>query len=123
MHGVRGWDIYMALRGYVLFTVDGRGSANRGHAFESVIHRNLGVNEMADQMQGVAFLKSLPYVDADRIGVHGWSYGGFMTTNLMLTYPDVFKVGVAGRGNARSHPSRRSSDKHAVPPLGESSPS
>lgn len=96
MHGVRGWDIYMALRGYVLFTVDGRGSANRGHAFESVIHRNLGVNEMADQMQGVAFLKSLPYVDADRIGVHGWSYGGFMTTNLMLTYPNVFKVGVAG---------------------------
>lgn len=96
LQGARGWDIYMALRGYVLFTVDGRGSANRGHAFESVIHRNLGVNEMADQMQGVAFLKSLPYVDADRIGVHGWSYGGFMTTNLMLTHPDVFKVGVAG---------------------------
>lgn len=95
-NGARGWDIYMALRGYVMFTVDGRGSANRGHAFESVIHRNLGVNEMADQVKGVEFLKSLPYVDADRIGVHGWSYGGFMTTNLMLTYPDIFKVGVAG---------------------------
>ena len=95
-NGARGWDIYMALRGYVMFTVDGRGSANRGHAFESVIHRNLGINEMADQMKGVEFLRSLPYVDADRIGVHGWSYGGFMTTNLMLTHPDVFKVGVAG---------------------------
>lgn len=95
-NGARGWDIYMALRGYVMFTVDSRGSANRGHAFESVIHRNLGVNEMADQVKGVEFLRSLPYVDADRIGVHGWSYGGFMTTNLMLTYPDIFKVGVAG---------------------------
>ena len=51
---------------------------------------------MADQMEGVKFLKSLPYVDADRMGVAGWSYGGFMTTNLMLTYPEVFKVGVAG---------------------------
>lgn len=95
-NGVRGWDIYMALRGYVMFTVDSRGSANRGHAFESVIHRNLGVSEMADQIKGVEFLKSLPYVDAGRIGVHGWSYGGFMTTNLMLTHPDIFKVGVAG---------------------------
>lgn len=96
LNGARGWDIYMAQRGYVVFTVDSRGSANRGHAFESVIHRNLGVNEMADQMKGVEFLQSLPYVDAARIGVHGWSYGGFMTTNLILTYPDVFKVGVAG---------------------------
>ena len=95
-NGARGWDLYMAQRGYVMFTVDSRGSANRGHAFESVIHRNLGVNEMADQIKGVEFLKSLPYVDANRIGVHGWSYGGFMTTNLMLTYPDLFKVGVAG---------------------------
>lgn len=95
-NGTRGWDIYMASRGYVLFTVDSRGSANRGHAFESVIHRNLGVNEMADQIKGVEFLRSLSYVDTDRIGVHGWSYGGFMTTNLMLTYPDIFKVGVAG---------------------------
>jgi dipeptidyl peptidase IV len=95
-NGARGWDLYMAQRGYVMFSVDSRGSANRGHAFESVIHRNLGINEMADQVKGVEFLKSLPYVDADRIGVHGWSYGGFMTTNLMLTYPEIFKVGVAG---------------------------
>jgi dipeptidyl-peptidase 4 len=95
-NGVGGWDIYMAQRGYVVFTLDSRGTSNRGHAFESIIHRNLGVNEMADQVKGVDFLKSLPYVDADRIGVHGWSYGGFMTTNLMLSYPEVFKVGVAG---------------------------
>lgn len=91
-----GWDIYMAQLGYAVFTVDSRGSANRGKAFEQVIHRNLGTNEMADQMEGVKFLKSLPWVDADRLGVHGWSYGGFMTTNLMLTHPEVFKVGVAG---------------------------
>jgi dipeptidyl aminopeptidase/acylaminoacyl peptidase len=96
MNGVGGWDLYMAQRGYVMFTVDGRGSANRGFEFESVIHRQLGVHEMEDQMKGVEFLTSLPYVDADRIGVHGWSYGGFMATNLMLTYPEVFKVGVAG---------------------------
>lgn len=95
-NGVGGWDIYMAQRGYVVFTLDSRGSANRGLAFENVIHRNLGVNEMADQVKGVDFLKSLPYVDADRIGVHGWSYGGFMTTNLMCSYPEIFKVGVAG---------------------------
>ena len=96
MNGTGGWDIYMARKGYVMFTIDGRGSANRGFEFESVIHRNLGEAEMADQMKGVEFLKSLPYVDGERLGVHGWSYGGFMTTNLMLTYPDVFKVGVAG---------------------------
>lgn len=96
LYGTRGWEIYMAQRGYVVFVMDNRGTSNRGRAFEQVIHRNLGVHEMADQMKGVEFLKSLPYVDADRIGVHGWSYGGFMTTNLMLTYPDVFKVGVAG---------------------------
>ena len=94
--GCLGWDLYMATKGFVIFTVDGRGSAHRGAAFEQVIHRHLGKNEMADQMKGVDFLKSLPYVDAGRIGVAGWSYGGFMTTNLMLTYPDVFKVGSAG---------------------------
>ena len=95
-YDVRGWDIYMAQKGYVVFTVDNRGSSNRGLEFENCTFRQLGVEEMKDQMQGVAFLKSLPYVDDTRMGVHGWSYGGFMTTNLMLTYPDVFKVGVAG---------------------------
>lgn len=92
----RPWEIYMAQRGYVVFVVDNRGSEHRGFEFESCTHRHLGDNEMADQVKGVDFLKTLPYVDADRIGVHGWSFGGFMTTNLMCSYPDIFKVGVAG---------------------------
>lgn len=90
------WQHYMAQKGYVMLTVDNRGSAARGRAFENVIHRQLGKHEMADQMQGIELLKSLGYVDSTRIGVHGWSYGGFMTTSLMLKRPDVFKVGVAG---------------------------
>jgi dipeptidyl aminopeptidase/acylaminoacyl peptidase len=96
LNGAGGWDIYLAMRGYIMFTLDNRGSANRGFDFESVIHRNLGEHEVADQIKGVEYLKTLPFVDTGRIGVYGWSYGGFMTTNLMLTYPDVFKVGVAG---------------------------
>ncbi|MDO4929945.1 MAG: DPP IV N-terminal domain-containing protein [Bacteroidales bacterium] len=92
----RPWEIYMAQLGYVVFVVDNRGSEYRGFAFESCTHRHLGDVEMQDQIKGVEFLKSLPYVDADRLGVHGWSFGGYMTTNLMCTYPDVFKVGVAG---------------------------
>jgi len=94
--GVRGWDIWMAQQGYVMFTIDNRGSEHRGKAFEQATFRRLGEEEMKDQLRGVDFLKSLPYVDADRLGVHGWSFGGFMTTSLMTTYPDVFKVGVAG---------------------------
>lgn len=94
----RGWELHMATLGYVIFTVDGRGSAYRGAKFEQVIHRCIGTHEMADQMRGVDFLRSLPYVDGQRIGVYGWSYGGFMTTNLMLTHPETFKVGVAGGG-------------------------
>ena len=90
------WQYYMASNGYIAFTLDNRGSANRGKAFEEVIHRRLGVAETADQMKGIEYLKSLPYVDKNRIGVHGWSYGGFMTLNLMLRHSDVFKVGVAG---------------------------
>lgn len=94
--GVRGWDIWMAQKGYVMFCLDNRGSEHRGAEFEQATFRNLGVEEMKDQMKGVDFLRSLPYVDSNRLGVHGWSYGGFMTTSLMTTYPDVFKVGVAG---------------------------
>ena len=95
-YGYRPWEIYMAQKGYVVFIVDNRGSQYRGFEFESVTHRRLGEIEMQDQMKGVDFLKTLPYVDANRIGVHGWSFGGFMTTNLICSYPDVFKVGVAG---------------------------
>ena len=92
----RSWETYMAQKGYILFILDNRGSSERGKEFEQVTFRHLGVEEMKDQMCGVDFLKSLPYVDADRMGVHGWSYGGFMTISLMANYPDVFKVGVAG---------------------------
>ena len=95
-YAARGWDIYMAQLGYVMLTVDNRGSENRGLEFENCTFRQLGTEEMKDQMEGVKLLKSLPYVDANRLGVHGWSFGGFMTTNLMLTHPDVFKVAVAG---------------------------
>jgi dipeptidyl-peptidase-4 len=92
----RWWQYYMASKGFISYTVDSRGSANRGQKFENVIHRQLGVVETADQMKGIEYLKSLPYVDASRIGVHGWSYGGFMTLNLMLKHPETFKVAVAG---------------------------
>ncbi|MFB6457273.1 DPP IV N-terminal domain-containing protein [Chitinophaga sp. Hz27] len=90
------WYEYMAQHGYIVFTMDGRGSSNRGMAFEQATFRQLGTMEMNDQLQGVAYLKSLPYVNADKMGVHGWSFGGFMTTSLMLRHPDVFKVAVAG---------------------------
>ncbi|SIT07203.1 dipeptidyl-peptidase-4 [Chryseobacterium piscicola] len=90
------WYEYMAQNGYIIFTMDGRGSSNRGMKFEQAVFRNLGTTEMNDQLQGVKYLKSLPYVDSDRLGIHGWSFGGFMTTSFMLRQPDVFKVGVAG---------------------------
>ncbi len=86
----------MAQKGYVVFTLDNRGTPNRGFEFESVIHRKLGKYELEDQMAGVDFLSSLPYIDTERIGVHGWSYGGFMTINMLLSEPKAFKVGVAG---------------------------
>ena len=96
MYAARGWDLYMANKGYILFTLDNRGSANRGLEFENCTFRHLGIEEGKDQVKGIEYLKSLPYVDASRIGVHGWSFGGHMTTALMLRYSDVFKVGVAG---------------------------
>ncbi|MCR5271017.1 MAG: S9 family peptidase [Prevotella sp.] len=92
----RSWETYMAQKGYIVFILDNRGSENRGLAFEQTTFRQLGQVEMQDQMKGVDFLKSLPYVDMNRLGVHGWSFGGFMTISLMTNYPDVFKVGVAG---------------------------
>lgn len=92
----RSWETYMAQKGYLLFILDNRGSEHRGKDFEQVTFRQLGQEEMKDQMKGVDYLKSLPYVDPDRIGVHGWSFGGFMTISLITNYPDVFKVGVAG---------------------------
>ena len=92
----RGWETYMAQKGYLLFILDNRGSSARGLAFEQATFHHLGVEEVKDQMKGVEYLTSLPHVDKDRMGVHGWSFGGFMTTNLITTHPEVFKVGVAG---------------------------
>ena len=92
----RPWETYMSQKGYIVFILDNRGSEYRGRDFEQATFRQLGQIEMQDQMKGVEYLKSLPYVDADKLGVHGWSFGGFMTISLMLNYPDVFKVGVAG---------------------------
>jgi len=96
LDGASLWMYWMAEQGYLVFTVDGRGSAERGFAFESQIHRQLGTVEMEDQLTGVEYLKSLAYVDSNRLAVHGWSFGGFMTGSLMLRYPGVFNVGVAG---------------------------
>ena len=93
---LRRWEMYMAQRGYLVYVQDNRGTSNRGAAYEKAIHGQCGQVEMADQMEGIKMLMELPYVDKDRIGVHGWSYGGFMTISLMTNYPDVFKVGVAG---------------------------
>lgn len=96
MASLRRWEMYMAQRGYLVYVQDNRGTQNRGAEFEKAIHRQCGQAEMADQMVGVRMLMDLPYVDKDRIGVHGWSYGGFMTISLMTNYPDIFKVAVAG---------------------------
>ena len=93
---LRRWEMYMAQRGYVVFVMDNRGTDNRGIEFEQAIHHRCGVCEMEDQIAGINWLKSHPWVDSERIGVHGWSYGGFMTISLMTNYPDIFKVGVAG---------------------------
>jgi len=95
-NSARWWQYYMASQGYIAFTMDNRGTNNRGREFETAVHRQLGILETEDQMKGIEYLKSLPYVDAGRIGVHGWSYGGFMTLNLMLRHPEIVKVGVAG---------------------------
>jgi dipeptidyl-peptidase-4 len=92
----RTWETYMAQKGYIVFILDNRGSQYRGRDFEQATFHQLGQIEMQDQMKGVDYLRTLPYVDMNRLGVHGWSFGGFMTISLMTNYPDVFKVGVSG---------------------------
>lgn len=96
LDGASLWMYWMAEQGYLVYTVDNRGSENRGFEFERVIHRQLGTVEMEDQLKGVEHLKSMPFVDGDKLAVHGWSFGGFMTTSLMLRYPGTFQVGIAG---------------------------
>jgi len=90
------WHQLMAQKGYIIFEVDNRGSAGRGHAFEAPILHHMGVKELSDQRDGVAYLKSLPYVDGSRIGIWGWSYGGYMTLNAMFRASDDFKAGFSG---------------------------
>jgi dipeptidyl-peptidase 4 len=90
------WMPWLATQGYIVFTVDGRGSTNRGRDFEQASFRKLGDVELEDQMAGVTHLKSLPYVDGNRIAVHGWSYGGFMTCTMLTRTGDTFRAGVAG---------------------------
>ncbi len=90
------WYDYLTSRGYVVFVMDGRGSSNRGKKFEQATFRQLGVVELEDQLRGINFLKMQNYVDGDRLGIHGWSFGGFMTTNFMVNQPGLFKAGVAG---------------------------
>ncbi|MBR4136449.1 MAG: DPP IV N-terminal domain-containing protein [Bacteroidales bacterium] len=87
---------YMAQQGYIIFTLDNRGTSCRGAEFEKCIHRQLGKLEMEDQMCGVEYLKSLPYVDATRIGLDGWSFGGFMTLSLITEHPETFKAASCG---------------------------
>ena len=96
LSGASLWMHWMAAQGYIIFTLDNRGSANRGVGFEHKIHRQLGTLELEDQLTGVQHLTSLPYVDPNRIAVHGWSFGGFMTGTMMMKSPELFKVGVAG---------------------------
>jgi dipeptidyl-peptidase 4 len=90
------WHQLMTQKGYIIFSLDNRGSAGRGHVFEEPIHYNLGAVELSDQRDGVAYLKSLPYVDAERIGIWGWSYGGHMTLHAMFEAGGEFKAGFAG---------------------------
>lgn len=89
------WLELMAQKGYLIFSLDNRGSYNRGHAFETPIYRQFGKVELEDQLAGVKYLKSLPFVDGSRIGIWGWSYGGFMTLEAMFNAPGVFKAGVS----------------------------
>ena len=94
---IRMWEMLMAQRGYVVYVQDNRGTSNRGAAFEKAINRQCGTAEAADQMAGIqALLDRAPWIDRTRIGVHGWSYGGFMTLTLSTRNPGFFKVAVAG---------------------------
>ena len=96
LNGANFYLHYLTQKGYIVFSLDNRGSDRRGKNFEQAIHRQVGKVELNDQMKGINYLKSLPYVDADRIGVDGWSYGGFMSINMKLSHPEVFKVATAG---------------------------
>jgi dipeptidyl-peptidase 4 len=90
------WHQLMAEKGYIIFSLDNRGSVGRGHLFEEPIHYRFGAQELSDQRDGVQWLKAQPYVDGERIGIWGWGYGGHMTLHAMFEAPRIFKVGFAG---------------------------
>jgi dipeptidyl-peptidase 4 len=90
------WDQALAYRGFVIWQLDNRGSTGRGHAFETPINRRMGKVELADQLDGIRYLVGQGFVDPNRIGINGWSYGGYMTINALLNAPDIFRAGVAG---------------------------
>ena len=98
----RGWSRntafhqYLQQQGYVVFSLDNRGSTNRGTAFEFPIHKQMSVIEVRDQKRGVEYLNTLPFVDAECIGIYGWSYGGYMTLMAMMQAPDAFNAGISG---------------------------
>lgn len=94
--GANHWYHYMAQNGYVVYSIDGRGSMNRGRDFENAVHRDMGAAEMEDQLAGLDWLKNQSFVDSSRVGIHGWSYGGYMTISLMTRTPGKYKVGIAG---------------------------
>ena len=96
MAGGSPWMAHQANKGYIVYTVDGRGSENRGRDFEQAIFRQLGELEVVDQLSAAEYLYNLDFVDRKKMAVHGWSYGGFMTTSIMLKAPGIFQVGVAG---------------------------
>jgi len=96
IYGASLFDLYLAQNNYIVASIDNRGSANRGFEFETATYKELGIQEAYDQIKFVNFLKKFNYVDSTKIAVMGWSFGGFMTINLMTLFPETFKVGIAG---------------------------
>ena len=96
LNKARGWELYMAEKGYITFTLDPRGSEHRGRSFEQSIFRHLGTPTDKDLITGIEWLRQQSYVDTSKIGIHGWSFGGYMTLRLLMNYPEYFKAGVAG---------------------------
>jgi dipeptidyl-peptidase-4 len=91
-----GFNQLLARSGYIVFTLDNRGTPSRGKAFEDALHRGMGGIEVADQLAGLHWLKAQPFVDEERVGIHGWSYGGYMTLMCLLKAPGAFAAGIAG---------------------------
>jgi dipeptidyl-peptidase-4 len=90
------WMMYMAQRGYVIFTLENRGTPLRGKTFEQATFQKLGTIEMEDQLTGIKHIMKLSYIDKNRMGIYGWSFGGYMSINMMTRNPGIFRAAVAG---------------------------